>query len=187
MEGINSGTNATPLKHYTALLSQNAPIASKTFGDFSTMLGSLWTITTYNAGDDFSNMELISGVVNTSGAVIRAIGTGIPTVWANASDLAYSGAPYIVSKNKLGNFAPFENTLGGDIVWSYNSVGVYNGTLNNAFPLNKVLYFNGTFKKYFIGFNAFSVNAVKISTCDNLMVSKDDILISTSIEIIINK
>lgn len=44
--------------------------------------------------------------------------------------------------NQTGTNAPvatvLENTLGGDIVWTYVSSGVYQATLNDAFTLNKV-------------------------------------------------
>jgi hypothetical protein len=34
-----------------------------------------------------------------------------------------------------------ENTLGGDVVWSYLSTGVYSGTLTDAFPEDKTTMF----------------------------------------------
>ena len=53
-------------------------------------------------------------------------------------------APYKVYTALLtqtGTNAPvatvLENTLGGTIVWTYNTTGQYVGTLSNAFPVNK--------------------------------------------------
>ncbi len=120
-------------KIYYTIIDQNAPIASQTSGTFA--IGEIWTINTYNANDDFSNMELISGVMNTNGCKFRAT-SDTPAHWDHSSDLSYDGAPYVVSTNSDGNLAPFENTI-GNIVWGYNSVGNYSGTLNGAFPLDK--------------------------------------------------
>ena len=112
---------------YKALLSQNAPIPSQTSGIFT--VGQIWTITTFVAGDDFSNMELISGTMNTTGAVIRAT-SDTPTIWTNSSDLAYDGSPYIVSTDSNGDFAPFVNTLSG--YFRYDVVGNYTFISNSS-------------------------------------------------------
>ena len=134
---INSyhGNITAPIKMYKALLSEDAPIATKTSGTFT--VGQIWTINTYNTDDDFSNMELISGTMNTNGCVFRATST-TPTHWAHLSDLSYDGAPYIVSTDSNGNLNPFVNTLGGDIIWSYVSAGYYEGTLTGAFIEEKI-------------------------------------------------
>jgi len=121
---VSGNVNKTlaPYKIYTALLSQNAPIPSQTSGTFT--IGQIWTVTSYVAGDDFSNMELISGTTqNETGAVIRATDT-TPTVWINSSDLSYDGAPYVVSTDSNGNLAPFENTL-GDVSFGYLEIGTF--------------------------------------------------------------
>lgn len=76
------------------------------------------------ASDDFSNMELINGTMNTSGAVIRATST-TPNTWTNGSDLSYDGAPYVVSTDANGNIAPFINTLGQDVTFFYIEPGVF--------------------------------------------------------------
>lgn len=38
-----------------------------------------------------------------------------------------------------------ENTLGGEVVWTRDDIGVYFGTLANAFPLNKTIVPNDLF------------------------------------------
>jgi len=121
-------------KSYKALLSQNAPVASQTSG--TVPAGSIWTIETFETGDDFSNWELISGTGNTTGDVYRAL-TTTPTTWANGSDLSYDGAPYVVSKNANNEFAPLENTLSGDLTWIYNVAGSYGATLVGEFTEGK--------------------------------------------------
>jgi hypothetical protein len=134
IDDLNGGS--TPLR-YKCLLSQNAPIASKTSG--TVIIGQIWTIETFETGDNFSNWELISGTANTTGAVYRALTTA-PTTWTNGSDLSYDGSPYIVSTNADGDFAPFVNTLGGEPIYSYIDVGGFSGTLVGAFPIDKAIF-----------------------------------------------
>ncbi len=122
------------LLFYRALLSQNPPVLSQTSG--TVPIGSKWTCNLYGPGDDFSNWELISGVVNTDGAVYRAT-VDAPTDWSNNSDLSYDGAPYIVSTDTDGNFAPTQNDLDGDPVYTYLFNGFFRGTLAGAFPQDK--------------------------------------------------
>jgi hypothetical protein len=54
---------------------------------------------------------------------------------------------YTALLTQTGTDAPvanvLENTLGGEIVWSYQGVGQYFGELTNAFPLNKTGCFIG--------------------------------------------
>jgi hypothetical protein len=174
-------------KIYSALLSQNTPVASQTSGVF--VVGQIWTITTYAAGDDFSNMELISGTMNTTGAVIRALET-TPTVWSNGSDLSYDGAPYIVSTDANGDLNPFENTI-GDAVWSYDSTGSFYLTITGAFTLNKTSVkfgseFNDSAANYcFIvsPSTANTVNSIYMYVYDDTSSLTNEILMNTSIEI----
>jgi len=50
--------------------------------------------------------------------------------------------------NQSGTSAPvatvLENTLGEDVVWAYDGVGLYTGTLAGAFPLLKTQRFIGS-------------------------------------------
>lgn len=50
---------------------------------------------------------------------------------------------YVALLTQTGTNAPvatvLENTLGGTVVWSYQSPGSYRATLSNAFALNKTL------------------------------------------------
>jgi len=163
-------------KIYSALLSQNAPIPSQTGGTFT--VGQIWTITTYVHDDDFSNMELISGSRhNETGAVIRAT-SDTPTVWVS-SDLSYDGAPYIVSTDSDDALNPFENTLGGDIVWSYVGEGEYNGALGSP---------TLTLSKTWMSITTGSGNLVGVELVDQHNIGiysslTDDVLDHTPIEI----
>ncbi len=128
-----------PFKVYEALLLQTAP-TTQTSGTL--LIGAIYTLTTFNAGDNFSNMELLSGTVNTTGSTFRAI-VDTPTDYSHSSVLDYDGAPYVVSINSDGDFAPSINTI-GDIVWSYDGTGNFIGTLAGAFPAGKVYIYIGS-------------------------------------------
>jgi hypothetical protein len=134
---MNDGS--TPLR-YKALLSQNAPVA--TTQTPSIIAGQIWedTIGTADAGDlvILGGYELISGTLGDVNAKYRSAANNVP-IFITAS-LEYDGSPYVVSTDANGDFNPFVNTLGGDIVFSYDSVGSYIGTLSGAFPLAKTDY-----------------------------------------------
>ena len=121
-------------KMYKALISQAAPIATQTSGTFT--VGMIVSTTTYVAGDDFSNWTLVSGTVNTTGAVYQ-VTEAAPTDWTNSSDLAYDGAPFVVSLDGDGILNPLLNTLSGVPVWSYDSVGEYKLTLASEWTASK--------------------------------------------------
>jgi len=60
---------------------------------------------------------------------------------------------YVALLTQTGTDAPvatvLKNTLGGAVVWTYDDVGQYNGTLANAFTLNKtVILQNMPFQGY---------------------------------------
>jgi len=173
---MNDG--ATPLR-YKALLSQNAPVASQTNGSFVSA-GTIWTIDTYVIGDDFSNMELISGTMNTTGCVFRAT-VDTPTDWSNGSTLSYDGSPYIISKNINNEFSPFIDTLGSPVIFEYVSVNKYKITCTGVFITSKTFYDMpnsdlSTTNSFFI-YSADDDNSLIIET------GADDMLYYTPIEI----
>ena len=81
-----------------------------------------------------------------------------------------------------------ENTLGGEVVWSREGVGVYLATLTGAFPTNNRQVFIGTVKTWdgtnggfvegdeYVGdnnsiqFQGFDRNAVQVDTFTNLAI-----------------
>jgi hypothetical protein len=142
--------------------------------------------------DDFSNMELISGVMNTTGCKFRATST-TPTNWSEGSELTYDGAPYVVSTDANGNLNPFINTI-GDIVWSYSSVGVYIGTLAGAFTSYKSMVYplgitllsdafgDDTSMATYVSPN--NQDSISIFTNNyDITLTKDGVLLATPIEI----
>lgn len=135
-------------KIYKALVSQSAPITI-TAGVLP--IGVIWTITNYIAGDDFSNMELISGVMNTTGAVIRSNPSLAPTNYSHGSTLHYDGSPYIVSTNSNNDFAPLEDTVGTlsvPVTLSFDVTGGYFVNCVGAFAGGESkLHFPTTFPK----------------------------------------
>ncbi len=171
-------------KAYKALLSQAAPIASQTSGTFT--VGMIVSITTYAAGDDFSNWNLISGTDNTTGAVYQ-VTVAAPTDWTNSSDLSYDGAPFIVSLDSNGDLNPLFNKV-GSVVLTRNATGNYSGTLAGAFVQGKTFFKepqqrNIPISVSYIRITWNSVNDFVIETYDSLGAPSDDILYYTSIEI----
>ena len=57
------------------------------------------------------------------------------------------GLVYTALLTQSGTDAPvatvLQNTLGGTVVWTYNDVGIYYGTLAGAFDENKTAFFFG--------------------------------------------
>lgn len=133
----------TPVyKAYKALLGQNAPVATTT--DPTMVAGQIWTLESYNAADavTIAALELISGTLYAVGSKYRSATD--QTLDVNvATTLSYDGAPYVVSKNSDGDFAPLVNTLSGTPVWSYSAVGTYLLTLTDEFILNKTIVLIG--------------------------------------------
>lgn len=94
---------------------------------------------------------------------------------------------YTALLTQTGTNAPvatvLENTLGGDLVWSREDVGIYTGTLNEAFIENKTgvllnsVDATGTYESY-----VESVNNVKIITI-SAETNEDDYLNNSFFEI----
>jgi hypothetical protein len=100
-------------------------------------------------------------------------------------------APYKVYTALLsqsGTDAPvatvLENTLGGDIVWSRSQAGVYLGTLDGAFPIEKtfVIITNTGGQEANCYVNDNNVNYVGIATSEGADFT-DNLLFKTPIEI----
>ena len=81
---------------------------------------------------------------------------------------------------QTGTSAPvaivLENTLGGEVVWSYDNIGSYIGTLSGAFPENKCSIGNGEDNSYVtVYFNvteAASLNLSRLSS-NTILLSQD--------------
>lgn len=100
---------------YAARLRQQANMTSGLL-----VVGLKYTVTTLQAGDDFSNVGYVD--INVE---FTATGT-TPTTWSNASVVVPT--PIITA---------IANTLGGDVVWSRVGTGNYWGVLAGAFTENK--------------------------------------------------
>lgn len=179
MTGQNFKNAIRPYYIYSALLKQQEP-DTQTSGTLER--GAKYTLTTYVSGDDFSNMELISGTVNTSGSVFRAITTA-PTVYTNGSTLTYDGSPYVVSLDKNNVVNPLQNTLPVPVSFTYVSDGEFVMAFNYLSSKVHVLIggstTDGTIRAYQTG----SDDGVVITTKDSTDTLANGILDYTSIEI----
>lgn len=105
-------------------------------------------------------------------------------------------APYKVYTALLtqsGTDAPvatvLENTLGGEVVWSYDTLGTYIGTLNGAFIENKTkleigLVSDGDYSTlYFGNFYRINSDSIGLNTLNLSTSFGDQILNNTPIEI----
>jgi hypothetical protein len=134
-----------------------------------------FVITSILYQDNFTNVGFVSLNVP-----FIAAGT-TPTVWTNGTvvtDLTASAPVATV----------LENTI-GDIVWSYQGVGSYIGTLTNAFTENKTyLSFSSQLSGiYFINIVRNSISSINVTTKDNAPDPYDNILLNTPIEIRVYK
>ena len=116
---------------YKALISQNSPIASTNSG---TMLaGQIWELSGAANPSDyafFDTYELVSGTLYAAGSKYRV---SVDTAFTfSASAIEYDGSPYIVSTDANGDFNPFVNTLGEDVIFSYDGVGNYFATITSS-------------------------------------------------------
>jgi hypothetical protein len=117
-------------KVYTALLTQTGANAPAVLSNSNLTIGVTYQIKTGSTGPfDFTNVGAINNNIGTS---FVATGT-TPNNWASAALNYNAGAPVVTV---------LENTLGGDIIWTYEGTGEYLGTLAGAFINNKT-YFSG--------------------------------------------
>lgn len=103
--------------------------------------------------------------------------TGAIYLWNGSEFIIYDSRPYKVYTALLtqtGTDAPIatvlENTLGGEVVWSYSSVGTYIATLASAFTVNKTIVITPYIRDYTaepipsILAERVSVNAIEVYT-----------------------
>jgi hypothetical protein len=90
-------TAAEELSRYRNGVAPQHRRASQTALTSGTLLaGQEYTIDTFVAGDDFSNIAtVVSGTINTTGCIFVATGT-TPTTWTNSSSLRATGATLIL-------------------------------------------------------------------------------------------
>jgi hypothetical protein len=155
----------------------------------------------FSAND--SHIFQINGIekmkINTSGVVSFTDIPTAPTATAGTNTTQIATTAFVQSATRpykvytalltqSGTAAPtdvvLENTLGGSIVWSYSSAGVYHGTLTGAFLVNKSISFvTGIGFNKFIGCQRLNDNVMQITSVDVVNSPADTTLISTAIEI----
>lgn len=121
LTGVEIKYSIKPYYEMVGLLSQNAPI---TVTGGTLYKGATYSIISYIPGDNFSNMQLLSGSFTTSGSTFKAIST-TPISYTSGSTIVYSGAPYFSSIDINGLPNPFENTFNIPITFDYITVGAY--------------------------------------------------------------
>ena len=175
--GVASWQTNTPSLGYSVYIALLTEIAPNTSISGSLVPGETYTIDTYNPTDDFSNVAtVISGTINTTGCIFLATGD-IPADWSNGSALTNSGAPVATV---------LQNTMGGDVVWSYIGLGAYQATLpmgagsNNQ---NTVTFINQTFFDGITAIQTLASDGIRVYTADFMNVGLDSRLSVTSIEI----
>jgi hypothetical protein len=198
----NNGTGYDDIAYgFESLYSNTTGSSNTAIGNragYSNSTGSGNVFLGYQAGYNElgSNKLYIANSSTTTPLIYGDFGTNDVTVNGNLTVTgtctgcgAGGGASYKVYTALLtqtGTDAPvatvLENTLGGDIVWSYVEVGVYYGTLEGAFPYDRTFFLmspHGT-RNHFIGYDS---DDDVIVTTNNNGVQEDGDLNNTSIEI----
>jgi uncharacterized delta-60 repeat protein len=127
--GGGGSSNST---HYAAKLTQT--YTGGTISSGYLVVGESYEITTYQSGDDFSNVaEVTYGVINTTGCVFKAIGS-IPTDYSNSSDLTPLGYP-------IAEVTPSMNNLADGTIpyWRRLAVGKYHFNFTSSIDHTKVV------------------------------------------------
>lgn len=100
---------------------------------------------------------------------------------------------YLALLTQSGTEAPeatvLKNTLGGTVVWSFNDVGRYIGTLASAFTFEKTSIFIANPDKNAAGSTGISsvsissVNTITVLTFDSYFIANNSLLFGTPISI----
>jgi hypothetical protein len=120
-----------------------------------------WTSDIDAGGFNLSNLGLVNGV-KVYRALLTQTGTDAPVATV------------------------LENSLGGVVVWTYDSPGSYFGTLVGAFPASKVfMLLSSSVASSFLEFNRNDDDSVYIQTRDNASALSDGFIVGSSIEILV--
>lgn len=109
-------------RSYKAVLSQSAP---QTLTSGTLIVGAKYIITSFVAGDDFTN---VGAAANINGTEFIATGD-TPANWSNSSTIDSFGEPVA---------QVLYNTI-GEVVWTYVSAGRYLATCTNGFTIDKTV------------------------------------------------
>ena len=128
----------------------------------------------------------------TEPVVIIQDGLPVQTTTQDIADLGGGGASYlkyVALLTQTGTDAPvatvLENTLGGTVVWTYDSVGYYIGTLAGAFAADKTaMDISNNFgigRIYSIAW--IDANSIGVESGQTGVANTDDFLDKTKVEI----
>lgn len=179
MTGANFKKAIRPYSVWAALIKQLAPF---TVTSGALELGATYTVTTYVAGDDFSNQELLSGTVNTTGFVFKCI-NDTPTDYSNGSTLDHDGTPFVVSKYTDDSIAEFVNSFPFNFVFQRFGPGAYK--INFAYESLKVQCFlgNSSLPGRVIAYNTYANDGIVLESYNLAGSQVDDIIENMPIEI----
>jgi hypothetical protein len=95
---------------------------------------------------------------------------------------------YVATLKQTGTNAPvatvLENTLGGTLVWTRDTVGTYIATLSNAFPSEtKTFLLVGQDNNNFYHLTRGNNSEIYLTSSDNTITIADDLLSNTTVEI----
>jgi hypothetical protein len=145
----------------------------------------------FSNGTNYVGLKAANSLsTNTTYTLPTADGTNGQVLQTNGSGtLSWFGAKkYVALLTQTGTSAPtatvLENTLGGTLVWSYDGVGSYIGTLTGAFTSNKTaVLISGVYKGSVSGLRK-TDNTVQITTtATSTNTEANALLDSTTIEI----
>jgi hypothetical protein len=170
---IPSGSGSS-VKTYEALISQNAPSTT------DMVIGQIWTIDNYVAGDNFSNMELISGTMNTTGCKFRVIAPH-PLVW-NSSNCSYDGAPYLISIKPDGSIGALQDDF-EDVEFIYGDVGDFYINSPSFISKKTVAYCSNTNSDTGLTIDPFENGSINLFQVGIVSRSYEDIMYKIAITI----
>lgn len=137
-------------------------------------------------------LDAAAALDGTESVVVLQGGVPVESTTQDIADLGGGGAGYLVYTallSQTGTDAPvatvLENTLAGTVVWTYDDVGSYIGTLAGVFIINKTVIILGASNGAGQGNAAFrsSDNTVGIVSANGSGTPANDLLYETPIEI----
>ena len=197
VDGVNSGLDADLLDglHASRFLRSDAidsATGDLTFGGANIFTGS----NSFQGSVEIDNgSEGANAGLGMSGHKIQYLGDGVSASDAvNKGQLDAATRPYkvytalISQENALApTVKVLENDLGGEIVWTYVSTGLYDGTLAGAFTLDKTTTMLSVDSignyGYIGGVRAMTSNIIRVRTNDSTDSAANNILNDNTLEI----
>lgn len=137
-----------------------------------------------------SDLDAAAALDGTELVEVTQDGASVQTTTQDIADLGgASYLKYVALLTQTGTDAPvatvLENTLGGTVVWTYDSQGYYVGTLAGAFTVNKttLLIANNTSVSDAYSVARIDANSIGVESGTAAPTNEDDKLNGTFVEI----